>query len=265
MSTLKIATNKLSLRTNSILKKTLKMKFRDFEIFYDNQESLEATIQEIFVDEIYAFKSSQNSPFIIDAGSHIGISTLFFKMQYPHSKIVCFEPDPRSFKLLTKNVQHNKLQNVLLINAALSKQEGTVPFYGEDEQNTFDNRGNSIIKNWGMQRETSIRQWVQSICLSSYIDQPVDFLKMDIEGAEQGVLEELGDRLHFIKALTIEIHDMQVPDRTNLQENIRTLLKNKGFKLEMIPLNLLEYLPLETAAWIQQTHPILSLLKASRF
>ncbi len=262
MTTLQNTTNKPSLNTDATTKMPLKIKFCDFEIFYDNQESLEATIQEIFVDEIYAFDTSRKDPFIIDAGSHIGIAVLFFKMKNPHSKIVCFEPDSRSFKLLTQNIQHNRLQNVTLINAALSQQGGVIPFYGEDEQTTADNRGNSIVKQWGMQRESSTQRLVPSLCLSSYVNQTVDFLKMDIEGAEQGVLEELGDRLNFIKALTLETHDMEAPHKTNRHENIEHLLKSYDFKLESIRLNIMEYLPTEIAAWSEGARPLLGLLRA---
>jgi hypothetical protein len=53
--------------------------------------------QEIFEEECYSFNASSSYPFIIDCGSNIGLSIIYFKRQYPNARIIGFEPDPMIF------------------------------------------------------------------------------------------------------------------------------------------------------------------------
>lgn len=46
----------------------------------------------------------------------------------------------------------------------------------------------------------------RSTRLSSYINGTVDFVKLDIEGSEGAVLNELNGKLHNIGAITLEYH-----------------------------------------------------------
>src|SRR6516164_4426665 len=45
-----------------------------------------------FIQQIYHFESSSTNPLIIDGGSNIGMSILYFKRLYPNARIVGFEP-----------------------------------------------------------------------------------------------------------------------------------------------------------------------------
>ena len=47
---------------------------------------------------------------------------------------------------------------------------------------------------------------VRTVCLSSYLTEPVDFLKLNIEGAELDVIREAGDTLRNVRRLAIEYH-----------------------------------------------------------
>lgn len=82
----------------------------------------------------YKFESDKNDPLIIDCGCHIGISILSFKKQYPRSRIIGFEPNPETFKILEKNIKQNNLENVELVNAAVSDKEGEIDLYFKYEK-----------------------------------------------------------------------------------------------------------------------------------
>src|SRR5688500_13469212 len=62
-------------------------------ISFFNYATLLHLFEEIFIREIYFFKSTSASPIIFDCGSHIGLSILYFKSEIPSCQILGFEPD----------------------------------------------------------------------------------------------------------------------------------------------------------------------------
>src|ERR1044071_4816990 len=54
--------------------------------------SFVAGYEEIFKRENYKVDFATNDPFIIDCGSNIGLSIIYFKTRYPNAKIIGFEP-----------------------------------------------------------------------------------------------------------------------------------------------------------------------------
>lgn len=240
------------------------MRKQGFNIYYGNLKAAQEIYDEVFIEKIYDFETSKEEPSIIDAGSNIGISMLFFKKKYPLSKIICFEPDPNAFLILEKNIISNNLKNVVAINSALSKNNGIISFYGEFCGTESDNRGNSIIKNWGWQRDTSAKILVNSARLSAYVQEEIDFLKIDIEGAEQQVLEELGDKLSLVKEVSIEVHETESMGFENNLEKIKSLLKDYNFTVSTTANDINDLLPQPIQPWIRKVHPVFTLLKASR-
>src|SRR5205809_4352097 len=65
--------------------------------------------KDIFVRKIYHFEPQRPDPLILDCGSNIGMSILYFKPAYPKSRVIGFEPDPSIFPYLKENVEHASL------------------------------------------------------------------------------------------------------------------------------------------------------------
>ena len=99
---------------------------KSFELV--DSRSFLAQYNAIFQQQIYRFETRKAAPLIIDGGANIGLSVLYFKRSFPHCRILAFEPDPNSFRLLTKNCAAFDLDNVELIPKALWTQEGVVRF-----------------------------------------------------------------------------------------------------------------------------------------
>ncbi len=236
----------------------------EFNLFYHNKEAFQDIYQEVFINKIYQFKSDKPNPTIIDAGSNIGLSTLFFKMHYPHAKVSCFEPDLHSFLLLKKNIFENKLSDVSLINAALSKKDGYISFYGEANGTTSDSRGNSIFNIWGEQRQSSTKILVKSARLSHFINEEIDFLKMDIEGAEQQVLEELGDKLKLVREITLEVHETANMTLKNSLKGVCSVLEKHGFTLDVQFQDIIPILPKQIKKWVERVNPKFYSVNAKR-
>lgn len=232
-----------------------------YTIYYDNKVSAEQTIDEIFYQQVYAFHTNNPAPLIIDGGSNIGIATLFFKKCYPAAKIICFEPDPVSFTLLEKNRAINNLSNVTLFNAALSDTKEKVQFYGQVDVCNPDTRGNSLLPEWGLQRETSSIIEVNAVPLSDYIQAPVDLLKLDIEGAEQKVLQALGDKLALVKAIILEFHEASAIQSSNSLEVTMALLAEQNFDVTILNKSR-DCFPGAIKKWARSLQPRLYHLKA---
>ena len=161
--------------------------------------------------------------FIIDCGSHIGISILYFKYLYPNSEILGFEPDPDNFEILKKNIKANGLKKVTLINRALSDTTGRKPFYTDKY---WSWRG-SLINS----KKNPHKVFVRVDKLSRYINRPVDLVKIDIEGSEEKVLTDIKDKFKFINNLIIEFHSREYRKVNNFYR-IKEILAKAGYKLE---------------------------------
>lgn len=193
------------------------LRFNMYAVEYVDSISLYYEYKDIFKKQIYYFKTERKYPVIIDAGGYIGMSVLYFKSIYSQARITVFEPDPGIFLVLKKNIGTNNIKNVELINAGLGKINDSVQFYpdGADGGSTYKTRNNKATK-------------IRIVKLSSYINRPVDLLKMNIEGAEGEVFEEIEDKLHFIKEIIFEYHAFD-----NLPQSlgkILTILDRNSFR-----------------------------------
>ncbi len=241
-----------------------KIEIENFSVYYNNRSSAEQTAEEIFTLHPYRFVTDKENPFIIDAGSNVGIAALYFYKLYPGAEIFCFEPDPNAFEKLKINMAANKIENVNLMNMAVSNKEGSIDFFGQIFVDSPDARGNSILSDWGLQREVSNTTKVKTVKLSSYIDREVDFLKLDIEGAEQQVLEDLDseNKFSYIKEIALEVHYSSKISHVNDINVIIDILKKNQFNVSFVERELDELLPGEVKGWVEKTKPRLFVVKA---
>lgn len=164
-------------------------------IHFNNGPELLHSLKEIFIEEVYKIRFDKNAPYIIDCGANIGLAILYLTAHYPDAQIIAFEPDDINFSFLHKNIHTNKLVNVDLRKEAVWKETTTLQFAGEGTL------GSRISEDGG----TGLKE-VQATRLKDLLNRPVDFLKMDIEGAEYEVLKDCADRLHLVDRLFIEFH-----------------------------------------------------------
>lgn len=151
--------------------------------------------QEIFADEFYLFKTHQARPVILDCGSNVGMSILFFKERYPQARITAFEAEPAIAALLTENLRTNGLDDVQVIDKAVWVDALGVEFGSEAADDSSIYSG-------------SAKKRVPSVRLREYLlaEERIDFLKMDIEGAETEVLADCRDALGHVQNLFVEFH-----------------------------------------------------------
>jgi FkbM family methyltransferase len=198
------------------------------KLYSSSLVTLSYLLHEIFVRREYAFAPDGDEPFILDCGSNIGISILFFKKLFPHARVIGFEPDKSTFELLSRNVSENGLSDVSLHNVALSSTIGDATFFSNSRQ-THGTLKMSLLQ----QRIDGETQQVPCVTLSSFVQGPVDLLKMDIEGAEMGVMQEVAaaGALKGVRAIVIEYHH-HIRSEDGLSEMLR-LLEDHSFRYDV--------------------------------
>jgi len=203
-----------------------RVRIGNFSISSLSSDSLTFLHREIFVDLAYYFSTSRTTPVIIDGGSNIGVSIAFFKTLYPDARVLAFEPAPRAFELLQKNV--GGVPGVELHRAALGRSNSTVTFYEHDDEWML--RQSTRPERLTVDSETTVEQRR----LSDFVTEPVDMVKLDVEGAEADVLDDLAESgaIEQVQQLIVEYHHQLDPDRDSLGvflERLRAL----GFHFQL--------------------------------
>ena len=200
-------------------------------VSFFNEQEFNQIYDDIFKYDEWRFVANTSTPLILDCGAHIGMSVLYFKKLYPRAKIIAFEANPQTFKLLELNVRQNNLSDVKLVNAAVANTTEAMDFYifEETSDSTLWTWGNAGVKNSWYDPKTYKTIQVPTIKLSSYINEKVDFVKIDIEGMEEQVLRELEGKLVYIEQLAMEFHGSST-NLSNSAERIISLLRKNKYK-----------------------------------
>jgi FkbM family methyltransferase len=177
---------------------------------------------EIYKRRIYNFKTDNEKPFIIDCGANVGVGTLYFKTLYPNAEVVAFEPDKQIFRALKQNIENSGCKDILLINKGVWNTEGTIQFIheGADGGNILDSQ--SIVSDHQKLIE------IETTSLRKYLDRKVDFLKIDIEGAEATVFEDCDSLLKNVQQIFIEFHS--AVNKPQELHSILNILAKNGFR-----------------------------------
>jgi len=141
------------------------------------------------------FTTEKETPVILDCGANIGISVLNYRRRYPRASITAFEPDPLAARALRRNLSVNSAGDVRVVEAAVWIEPGRAPFFVEGAD------GGRILLG-----EMAPVTTVECVDLKDFLVDPVDLIKMDIEGAEYKLIPHIADRLSLVGNLVVECH-----------------------------------------------------------
>ena len=175
-----------------------------------------------------AFKGKKDK-IVFDVGANEGFYTLGMKENNPKLKIIAIEPIPSTFKMLKKNVQGNKLKNVILVNKALTKSKGKIKFEMVPEVPFAGGSDIAMLKRKWLDNKRIKKITVNSTTLSDLCKKlkinKIDILKLDVEGGELDIIKSSKNFLPNIKKIVIEWHGIK------LRNGCKTFLQKNGFKL----------------------------------
>ena len=124
----------------------------------------------------------------VDVGAHVGYYTLLASgIVGSGGRVYAFEPDPGNLAFLRRNVRNNQCQNVVVEHKAVTASSGQLLLY-QSANNFGDHRIYEPTDEPAKPREKrrSIVS-VDAVSLDAYFERNprrIDFLKMDIQGAE---------------------------------------------------------------------------------
>lgn len=133
---------------------------------------------------------------VIEAGANMGSETLLIARLAPQGKVYGFEPNPYTFERLKINVSINELGNAMVYDLALGEKDSTIQFniYPKD----FCNSGmSSKYMETSNTRKIDVVQKTLDTFVQAEGLEKIDFIKMDIQGAEMDML--LGSSITITK------------------------------------------------------------------
>ena len=122
----------------------------------------------------------------VDVGANIGYYTLLFSKSAKNGRVHSFEPVPLNYQLLTTNLVLNNVENVVLNPQAVGAGRKDVDFIVAQDgaYSSLAETGRKAVAQRIKVAMTSLDEY----CGAKHISQ-IDILKVDVEGAEEGVIE----------------------------------------------------------------------------
>lgn len=157
-------------------------------------------IHENFWGDVYKIADGISGT-VLDIGGNIGAFSIA-AIHYGANVVHAFEPEPENAAIFRENVRRCGLEDRIFLNElAVWTDDGGV--------NLNPDQGNTAVEGDG---SVHVRSLSLNSILLSYSSGDIDFLKMDIEGAEIPVIEACDSPwLFFVKRLGMEYHG-QTPE-----------------------------------------------------
>lgn len=196
-----------------------------------NRHETDYLYKEIFADQIYSpadLAEMPPSPIIVDVGANIGLFALFAAQKWPGARVCCFEPAPRTFDVLRRNVEHLPGSQVHQIALGSVPEQRNLTFYPRySMMSGFDAdpaKDRALVHAYIRNLAAGIRDEARRDVLLEEADElligrfdeveslpcrverldtmagllgidRIDLLKIDVEGFEFEVLNGIGDTL----------------------------------------------------------------------
>lgn len=179
----------------------------------------------------------KNGDVFIDIGANIGSYSLIASKEVGESgKVIAFEPINSIYSKLKKNIELNEAKNIEILPLAVYNEKKQINLFCSN----LENEGmSSIIEN---DQCSGKIETVEAIKLDNFINenniQKVDFIKIDIEGAElpalQGMVETITKNLPLV---LIEISESVLTNAIYSADDIINFFKNHNYQLFQIKEN----------------------------
>lgn len=206
-----------------------KINFNNKDIKYTIRDQVDLSVfNEIFKAREYKQTETiiaEASGSILDIGAHAGFFSLYAAAFNDKASIYALEPEPNNFAALEENLRSNpKLTNIKAIKLGLAFKTGQEVLYL-----SADSHNHSVLPGYNGSKEKLVVKTIglKDLCLTEGI-KDVSLLKMDIEGAEDKIIESLKEEDYaIIDNIFLEVHGDY-----KFLENI---LRPAGFSVQVFP------------------------------
>jgi FkbM family methyltransferase len=199
----------------------------DGRFAFSNFEDWGRTKNEGF-DAIVA--AARGAACVLDLGAHIGLVSLPVSRHLaPGGKVYAFEPSASNRRLLERHLALNRADNVEIVDALVGEADADAVVFYEAEG---DNPMNTIARNTGRpgfaattKRQVSVDSFCQARGLSP------DIVKIDVEGAEIGVLEGAREVLQRHRpTIFLSVHPRQIAELGHTVDELAALIEALGYR-----------------------------------
>ena len=224
------------------------------KLFLDKLDSLELFLHgsyEEFETETVK-KIIKKGDIVLDVGANIGYYTLIFaKLVGKDGMVFAFEPEPTNFDLLKKSVTINGYKNVILIRKALSDRTGKTKLFLSEV-----NLGDHMIMDTKENRNSIEIDTITGEDYFRDLNKKINFIKMDIQGAEIDALRGMSSLLQKMNEIKImiEFAPMWLKFGNDPLE-LLNLLNEYDFKISEIDVSRKKIIPIDSQELIKKYPP----------
>jgi FkbM family methyltransferase len=169
---------------------------------------------------------------VLDIGAHHGFYTLLAsKAVGPKGRVVSFEPSPREQKELLRHLRLNRCRNVTVEGIALTSQSGEAEYHVVDSEETGCNslRPPNV---GGATHSIVVQTKTLDQCVLERNIASVDFVKLDVEGAE---LEVLRGSVRLLEqrprpVMLVEVSELRTKPWEYRAHEILSFLQRAGYR-----------------------------------
>lgn len=185
---------------------------------------------------------------IFDIGACEGEDAIRYSRLFPNATVYAFEPRPDNLEKIDENLRRYDHGRIEISHLALSDKKGKAIFYlssgqPEEARHTedwdFGNKSSSLLPpGEEIKKHTSWLEFketleVQTERLDNYMAkqglQEIDFIHMDVQGAELMVLRGAGVSVQAIKAIWLEVELVELYKDQPLKNDIEQFMEKNGF------------------------------------
>jgi FkbM family methyltransferase len=209
-----------------------------------------AFIQQLpeITDELQLLFDKGASISIFDIGACEGEDAVRYSRLFPSASIFVFEPRPDNLKKIQSNLTEYKVTTARVFDVALSSSKGSAVFYlssgkpeeiGESDEWDYGNKSSSLLPPGEKMKEHT--EWLEfketlevqterldTFCKSHSIS-IIDFIHMDVQGAELMVLEGAGNIINQIKAIWMEVEAVELYKGQPLKTDVEKFMAANNF------------------------------------
>jgi FkbM family methyltransferase len=161
----------------------------------------------------HIMKNIRPESIYLDVGANIGSTSLPVAILHPTVEVNSFEPNPKIYEKLSKNIRLNSITNIAAFNIGIGSSNSPAQFYFSGAKKT--NHGTSSLNlNADIVSPVEIEIDIRRIDdLYANPDKPIGLIKIDVQGFEMDVL--LGARLtvkRFAPIILFEQEDLYQSD-----------------------------------------------------
>ena len=162
-----------------------------------------------------------------DIGANVGLYSCFAGQIVEEGNLVCIEPIPVNLARLKQNLTLNNISKPLLLNYALSNEEGT---FGFEKRDNLEG-GLGSLTHETSKIEDTVRVIPGDKLISKKIAPPPTVIKMDIAGEEWHVIQGMAKALsnENCKLLLCEIHPRGVKKHGGTVDDFIEKVHDLGF------------------------------------